>query len=884
MEHTIGIDFGTTKTLVSFYDPKRKTKECVRLGRGIDKMSTSIYVDENGVWQFGDDADDYMSLSPLRYRRDFKLWLGKNAPYLVAKVEGTIHRFTAKDLAAKFLKHIKDQCEEMVFHKPVSSCTVTYPVAFSIAQREELRAAALEAGFERVNLLPEPEAAGYAYYAFGADKRLSKLMVVDWGGGTVDFAMVKLEGNEVSLVPNSYGGEVNVGGRKFDELLFTHLSRKIVQNGGTYLEDDGDPQLEKKVCSYKEQLSRVAVVKQILLVGRKGIYPQTEVVRNEFNVIITPVVDRVVDQLKELLAKCTEKPEALLLIGGSTSVPFIRERLEAEIGLKCVVWDKLNEAVSIGAAWYGSQLIDFTDPSPTPGQDQGLPNPKDENAPVVDPASPDMQRKWWKSGSELESYICERKNAHDDFWYFIRSMIVTLWRFNPVRTSRMNFAEEIEKMAENEDSKVKSYRLRQGLAAIDFGDFDELVKNAADFVGYLLKESLRVDDGYIKLYPGLKAVPVGKIPDFDDQALKNDVSMQLSQLKDDYTDICEKYKMLKDGYARYDEITAGRISLLKKAIYGGCLCVLGLAILLLIAILSDSLASVLKSLAIVAWIVLNSWKYWSNDNFIQNYDNALGEFGTTCDDFTNRGQDLLLKTIMQKQDLYGRLFEIEEVYLRALNAEGLDLTEVEKRIDEDEKPQNPQDVMEMSQKYSLALQVLREDAPISESSIQKLVEKLRRGGALLLADGTFDESVQQALVSVDKEAEERMTKFWKIVGKGEDCYDFYIGDDIPPKKLVNALREYATTLRLEDVLCLYDATFFGGGEDGFVITLDGLYWKNNGIPRFRSWDDMKSISIHNGTSDKIMINGVAMEVPSGKDITFVAMFRELRDLLSQKKG
>ena len=354
MEHTIGIDFGTTKTLVSFYDPESKTNRYVRLGRGIDKMPTSIYVGEDGVWQFGDDADDYMSLSPSRYRRDFKLGLGKNAPYLVTKVGGEIQRFTAKDLAAKFLKHIKDQCEEMVFHEPVSSCTVTYPVVFSIAQREELKAAALEAGFEDVSLLPEPEAAGYAYYTFGADKRLSKLMVVDWGGGTVDFAMVKLKGNEVSLVPNSYGGEVNVGGRKFDELLFTHLSRKIVQNGGTCLEDDGDPQLSKQICSCKEQLSKVSAVNQVLLVGRKGMYPKTDVGRSEFNVIITPVVDRVVDQLKELLAKCTEKPEALLLIGGASSIPFIRERLESEIGRKCVVWDNRNEAVSIGAAWYGS--------------------------------------------------------------------------------------------------------------------------------------------------------------------------------------------------------------------------------------------------------------------------------------------------------------------------------------------------------------------------------------------------------------------------------------------------------------------------------------------------------------------------------------------------
>lgn len=363
MEHTIGIDFGTTKTLVSYYDSKNKTPCYVRLGRGIDKMPTTIYVDEDGVWQFGDEADDNMCQSPTRYKRDFKLDLGKNAPVLGAKVNGRIRQYTAKDLTAKFLKHIKDQCEEMVFHETVTSCTVTHPVvthpeAFSIAQCEELKAAAQEAGFEHVRLLPEPEAAGYAYYAFGADKHLSKLMVVDWGGGTVDFAMVQFDGNEVHLISNSYGGEKNVGGRKFDELLFDHLSNKIRKNDGACL-DGSDLKLQQDICRYKEKLSMVTAVKQVVLVGSNSQKYRTEVGRDEFNTIITPVVDRVVNQLKGLLDKCAEKPEALLLIGGSSSVPFVRERLEEETGLKCVNWDKRNEAVAIGAAWYGSTSDDF---------------------------------------------------------------------------------------------------------------------------------------------------------------------------------------------------------------------------------------------------------------------------------------------------------------------------------------------------------------------------------------------------------------------------------------------------------------------------------------------------------------------------------------------
>ena len=357
MAHTIGIDFGTTKTLVSYQDPQNSQPCFVRLGRGIDKMPTTIYVDEDGVWQFGEDADDFMSQDPARYRRDFKLGLGKTSPCMIARVKGSIQKFTAKDLTAKFLEHIKKQCEDTVFHESVSSCVITHPVAFSIAQRAELEEAAREAGFEEIALLPEPEAAGYAYYRFGADRSVSPLMVVDWGGGTVDFAMINCTEDEVVLVPDSYGGEVDVGGRKFDECLFEHLSRKIAQSGGGRLDDDaGILALNKQVRDYKERLSRVTSLKQIRLIGESQIY-RADIERNEFNDSILSVVEAVISRLRYLISHCQMKPQALLLIGGSSVIPLIQERLENEIGVPCLEWDKLNEAVAIGGAWYGGKIF-----------------------------------------------------------------------------------------------------------------------------------------------------------------------------------------------------------------------------------------------------------------------------------------------------------------------------------------------------------------------------------------------------------------------------------------------------------------------------------------------------------------------------------------------
>lgn len=849
MTHSIGIDFGTTKTLVSYYDPSSQNNGYVRLGRGVDKMPSSVFVGEDGVWQFGDDADDFMSQYPSRYRRDFKLGLGKTAPYLVAKINGKIQQFTAKDLVAKFLQNIKEQCEETVFHEPVTSCTITYPVAFSIAQCNELEAAAIEAGFEDVQLLPEPEAAGYAYYRFGVDRRLSRLMVVDWGGGTVDFAMIALDGDVVGLVPDSYGGAVDVGGRKFDELLFSHLSRKIMQSGGGCLADDGDPQLSKHICNCKEKLSRVVAVKQVVLVGGKGVY-RTEVGRDEFNIAISPVVEKVVEQLKELLSRCVDKPQALLLIGGSSSIPFVRERLQAATGLQCVVWDRLNEAVAIGAAWYGSEPTGSDDPSDAA-----------EMSNVALPV-PIVQQRCWKSGSELEAYIRGRKALYEDYLYLLRSTIAATWRLNSIQISALAFADELEKIGENEDPKIVSIRVRQGLAAIELEEFGDMVNGIADCAAESFKGGTGAE-GYIELYPELKSISVRTVfSGVNLQSIKNEVMNQLRQMQYVYGDVCQKYNMLCEGFTRYDKIMAGG-SLWQNALLGGAL---GL------------LTGGIGVIAAVAW---SGWGHMNDKDFVQNYSNAIQNFLATCDAFTDQGQKLLSQIVMSRQDMWNQSFKEVEAYLRALNAEGLDLNNVEKRLDEKEKNdlESMPNAVQVNQVLALALQLLKQDAPISESRIQRIVEKLRKCGALLSEDGAFDETAAQALVPADASGDDAVNRFRQIVGACEHFDCFYILEAIPRDKLVNALHDYGVGLSEENVLCLYDSTFFGGGGDGFMIAPGGICSKQLGCdPYAWTWNEIRNIC-PNVNGRIVHINGVDVDVPFGGAVEFAEMFRKLKSLL-----
>ena len=283
-------------------------------------------------------------------------------------------------------------------------------------------------------------------------------------------------------------------------------------------------------------------------------------------------------------------------------------------------------------------------------------------------------------------------------------------------------------------------------------------------------------------------------------------------------------------------------------------------------------------IAAVAW---DGWKGMNDKDFVQNYANAIQDFLATSDTFTDQGQELLSQIVMSKQDLWNQSFAREEVYLRALNAEGVDLNDVENRMYEKaaQEFRSTPDAAQLNQLVALALQLLKQDAPISGFRIKKIVEKLRKGGALLSEDGTLDEAATQALVPTDTSGDDTANRFQLIVGACAYFDSFYILDAIPHDKLVNALHDYGNGLNEEDVLCLYDSTFFGGGGDGFIIAPGGICSKQlGGDPCAWTWGDMKSIR---ASGSVVTINGVDVDVPSDGAGEFAKMFRELKKLLGE---
>lgn len=355
----IGIDFGTTKTLVAYSLSQGNRPEIAHLGRERNNLPTSAFISESGIWEFGDDADDYACDAALadRYISGFKLKLGSTTPALQVFGEQGFQAFSAQRISSLFFAHVREKCTKEVFNgRAVSRAVITHPVKFSPAQLHDLRNAAEQAGFSDVTLMREPEAAGLAFCRLCPQDLFSgTALIVDWGGGTLDLALVSRKTDAVQIHNNYVAGHNHIGGNEFDELLWKYVNAGLQHEKGVKLSDDSvDFQRlqKKKVRAAKEKLSRTDSA-MLSFSGKQGAYPTVKLTRAELETVLKPAIQTGVGLILHLLNSIQEsslKPSQVLLIGGSSRIPLISRLIEESTQIPCRRWQYSHEAVALGAA------------------------------------------------------------------------------------------------------------------------------------------------------------------------------------------------------------------------------------------------------------------------------------------------------------------------------------------------------------------------------------------------------------------------------------------------------------------------------------------------------------------------------------------------------
>ncbi len=361
--HIVGIDLGTTNSLVAFMD---LTGPRIIPGADGDQLVPSVVsVPPKGEVVVGNPARELLLTQPERTVYSVKRLMGRGLgdvqeelklfPFRIAPgSESVIHlklgerTYTPPEISAFVLRQLK-QNAEAYFGAPVPKAVITVPAYFNDAQRQATKDAGRIAGLEVLRLVNEPTAASLAY---GLDKRKNGIVAVyDFGGGTFDISILKLQDGIFEVLATN--GDTHLGGDDIDNLLLKIALEDVASEWHEDLarDNEGVQRLRRAVIHAKERLSFVPVT-NIELEYRDKRY-QREINRDLFDKLITPIIERTLVPCRECIKDAGVKIEQIdevVMVGGSTRIPLVLSAVENLFRAKPHTELNPDEVVALGAA------------------------------------------------------------------------------------------------------------------------------------------------------------------------------------------------------------------------------------------------------------------------------------------------------------------------------------------------------------------------------------------------------------------------------------------------------------------------------------------------------------------------------------------------------
>jgi molecular chaperone DnaK len=345
MGRTVGIDLGTTYSLIAFMDPQTGAPKCIPGPYGSTLCPSIVSVDPDGKIFVGEPARQRLLTQPDRTIYSVKRLMGRGVadiqeelarfPFRVDGSSSNVIRvrlgdklFTAPEVSAQILRELKSWAEKY-FGEAVDRAVITVPAYFNDAQRQATKDAGRLAGLEVLRLVNEPTAAALAY-GLHKQKR-GHVAVYDFGGGTFDISILKListsEGDIYQVL--STNGDTHLGGDDIDNALLDLARREIHAKFGVELDRHGEAvqELRRSLIRAKHELSSAEKTSVNYPVAAGKNYVR-EITRAEFDELIRPIVARTMTPVKMALADAKVAPkdmDEVVLVGGSTRIPLVRK-------------------------------------------------------------------------------------------------------------------------------------------------------------------------------------------------------------------------------------------------------------------------------------------------------------------------------------------------------------------------------------------------------------------------------------------------------------------------------------------------------------------------------------------------------------------------------
>ena len=376
MKTFLAVDFGTTQSSVAILtESSTREPQVVEINDGqrvVKAITTAMQLDVTGnIAYFGAKALSKSEDAPERTFQNFKVYLGENAGAYRALTGQD--KYTPDKLALMFLTHLRKLIEEHYFNgaklssMTELSCIIGCPSDWDEVRKENLKGIAQSAGFPMIRLCDEPIGVIYYNHFFGGLK-LSKsqnILVYDFGGGTTDVAIAKVNVSDSGKIEPSVlsvGGLPNLGGMNFDEAIVNHY---LAENHYDLSTVPIKSQIHDRwviglaAREVKEDLSCKESIEKTInrLKVSGGEKPQKLVLsRAAFNATCAELIERFDEPVYDALTYAglsAEDINFVILAGGSSAMPFVREKMSGIFSDKKIIMSPSTEVVAQGLAVFG---------------------------------------------------------------------------------------------------------------------------------------------------------------------------------------------------------------------------------------------------------------------------------------------------------------------------------------------------------------------------------------------------------------------------------------------------------------------------------------------------------------------------------------------------
>ena len=370
--YILGIDLGTTNSIISYWDIINEKPEPIDISNGFGKIPMPSVVqyradeDGGGEWVIGEEAFRSMKIYPETTIRSIKRKIGTNEKI---KLDGK--EYLPEEISAKILTELVEHCKSLNPKAEIAGLVVSVPYDFDDSAKKATMKACEIAGLSEklICLIEEPKAAALAYNFRHQLKQDEKIMVFDFGGGTLDitlFNVLEKDDKHIKLQVISEGGKAYHGGDNVDEYILNKCYGYIEEKAGQKREDLSAENVVELVCRARESKERLSGVKAFRVPFTFCIPPFVEqITRDDLENLINPFIEEtrklVLKALREVYtgALLPDDIDRVLLEGGSSQMPWVKDMLIGIFNNESKIYTSERPAldISLGATYYAAMKM-----------------------------------------------------------------------------------------------------------------------------------------------------------------------------------------------------------------------------------------------------------------------------------------------------------------------------------------------------------------------------------------------------------------------------------------------------------------------------------------------------------------------------------------------